>query len=79
VSLSDDEIRHAWRLLAEREGVIAELSSAAGLAALVRESRGSGERAVCVLTGHGLKDPQHAHDAIVSVEPDAEAIAAAAR
>ena len=79
VPLSDEEIRDAWRLLAEREGVVAELSSAAGLAALAREARGSGARAVCVLTGHGLKDPQHALDAIVPVEPDAGAIAAAAR
>jgi len=79
VSLSDGEIRDAWRLLAEREGVIAELSSAAGLAALAREARGSGARAVCVLTGHGLKDPQDALSAIVQVEPDAGAIAAAAR
>jgi threonine synthase len=78
VSLSDDEIRDAWRLLAEREGVVAELASAAGLAALVREARGSGARAVCVLTGHGLKTPQDAVGAIVQVEADAAAIAAAA-
>jgi hypothetical protein len=32
-----------------------------------------------VLTGHGLKDPQDALAAIVQVEPDASAIAAAAR
>ena len=79
VPLSDAEIRDAWRLLAEREGVVAELSSAAGLAALAREGRGSGGRAVCVLTGHGLKDPQRALDEVVQVEPDADAIAAAAR
>jgi threonine synthase len=79
VSLSDDEIRDAWRSLAQHEGVVAELSSAAGLAALAREARGSGERVVCVLTGHGLKDPQSSVEAIVQVEPDADAIAAAAR
>ena len=79
VALADDEIRAAWRLLAETEGVVAELSSAAGLAALARAARGSGERAVCVLTGHGLKDPQDAPTAIVPVEPDAAAIAAATR
>jgi threonine synthase len=79
VSLSDGEIRDAWRLLAEREGLVAELSSAAGFAALAREARGSGDRAVCVLTGHGLKDPQDSLGAIVQVEPDADAIAAAAR
>jgi threonine synthase len=79
VPLADDEIRDAWRLLAESEGVIAELSSAAGLAALAREAEGSGMRAVCVLTGHGLKDPQPSPIAVVQVEPDAEAIAEAAR
>jgi threonine synthase len=78
VSLSDDEIKAAWRLLAEREGIVAELASAAGLAALARESRGSGARAVCILTGHGLKT-QQALGEIVQVEPDADAIAAAAR
>ena len=36
---SDDEIRDAWRLLAESEGIVAELSSAAGLAALIAGSR----------------------------------------
>jgi threonine synthase len=79
VPLADDEIRDAWRLLAESEGVVAELSSAAGLAALAREAAGSGVRAVCVLTGHGLKDPQASPVAVVQVEPEAEAIAEAAR
>jgi threonine synthase len=80
VSLTDEEIRDAWRLLAESEGIVAELSSAAGLAALAREAAGSGVRAVCVLTGHGLKDPLAAPPAaIVQVEPDPEAIAEAAR
>jgi threonine synthase len=80
VSLSDDEIHDAWRLLGEAEGVVAELSSAAGLAALARESAGSGVRAVCVLTGHGLKDPQGPVDSeVVQVDPDPDAIAAATR
>ena len=80
VPVTDDEIRDAWRLLAESEGIVAELSSAAGLAALAREAGGSGVRAVCVLTGHGLKDPSASPGvAAVQVEPDAEAIAKAAR
>jgi threonine synthase len=80
VSLSDDEIRAAWRLLAESEGVVAELSSAAGLAALMREAEGSGVRAVCVLTGHGLKDPVTSPTVVAhQVEPDADAIREAAR
>jgi threonine synthase len=79
VSIPDHEIQAAWRLLAEREGVVAELASAAGLAALIRECRDSGERAVCVLTGHGLKTPQDSLVVSTQVEPDASAIAAAAR
>ena len=57
VSVSDDEILHAWRRLARDEGLLCEPASAAsvaGLPALVRE----GERVVAVLTGHGLKDPE---------------------
>ena len=80
VSLSDDEIRDAWRLLAESEGIVAELSSAAGLAALIQEAGGSGLRAVCVLTGHGLKDPVVSPGVVADqVEPDADAIREAAR
>jgi threonine synthase len=79
VSLSDDEIRNAWRLLAESEGIVSELSSAAGLAALIEEAGGSGVRAVCVLTGHGLKDPLASPVAAVQVDPDPDAIREAAR
>jgi threonine synthase len=79
VSLADDEIRAAWQLLAETEGIVAELSSAAGLAAIAREVRGSGVRTVCVLTGHGLKDPLTSPVEAVQVDPDPDAIAQAAR
>jgi threonine synthase len=80
VPLSDTEIEKAWRLLGESEGVVAELSSAAGVAAVARAAAGSGARVVCVLTGHGLKHPQALPpDAVVQVAPDPEAIAAAAR
>lgn len=80
VSLSDDEIRAAWRLLAETEGIVAELSSAAGLAALIQEAESSGVRAVCVLTGHGLKDPLTSPGVVADqVEPDADAIRKAAQ
>jgi threonine synthase len=80
VSLSDDDIRAAWRLLAETEGIVAELSSAAGLAALIQEAESSGVRAVCVLTGHGLKDPLISPGVVADeVEPDAAAIRKAAQ
>jgi threonine synthase len=57
VSASDDQILDAWRLLAREEGVFCEPASAAGLAGLLQGSARKGERVVCVLTGHGLKDP----------------------
>jgi threonine synthase len=81
VSLSDDEILAAWRDLARLEGVFCEPASAAGLAALAKERPPAGARAVCVLTGHGLKDPEAA--ARISpppmvVDPDPDAIAEAA-
>jgi threonine synthase len=72
-SLAEDEIRAAWRDLAEREGVFCEPASAAALAAL---RRGGGEGvAVCILTGHGLKDERAVEqDATAPVAPALDAI-----
>jgi threonine synthase len=56
VPLDDGAILEAWRLLAREEGVFCEPSSAAGLAALLADPPGDA-RVVCVITGHGLKDP----------------------
>jgi threonine synthase len=81
VSLSDEEILAAWRDLAGLEGVFCEPASAAGLAALAKTSLGRDVRAVCVVTGHGLKDPEAAARLSappVAVEPDPDAIAEAA-
>jgi threonine synthase len=81
VSLSDEEILAAWRDLAELEGVFCEPSSAAGVAALRRERPEAGARVVCVVTGHGLKDPDAAgrlSSPPVSVPADPDAIAEAA-
>ena len=78
--LPDEEILAAWRFLAQEEGLFCEPSSAAGVAALLREAP-AGARIVCVVTGHGLKDPDvvdRTTDAPVSVDPDPDAIAAAA-
>jgi len=57
-ALPDAGILEAWRELGTLEGVFCEPSSAAGLAALAHSRREAGTRAVCVVTGHGLKDPQ---------------------
>jgi threonine synthase len=64
-AVEDEEILDAWRRLAASEGLFVELSSAAGLAGLLKLRRAGtldlvGRTAVCVLTGHGLKDPQTA-------------------
>ncbi len=56
VSLSEDELERAWRTLGAEEGVFCEPASAAGVAALERGAARPGERVVCVITGHGLKD-----------------------
>jgi threonine synthase len=59
--VSDEEILDAYRLLADHEGVFVEPASAASVAGLYKAcSRGEvreGSTVVCVLTGHGLKDP----------------------
>jgi threonine synthase len=56
VSLSEADIERAWRSLAREEGIFCEPASAAGIAAI--EAAGLRDvRVVCVVTGHGLKDP----------------------
>jgi threonine synthase len=81
VAVDDDEIVAAWRRLAAEEGLFCEPSSAAGLAAVLRGDV-AGDRLVVTVTGHGLKDPTIA-DRIaprpIEVDPDPDAIAAAAR
>ena len=62
ITVSDDEILKAQRLLASTEGLFVEPASAASIAGLARAtSQGlvdKGEVVVCVATGHGLKDPE---------------------
>jgi threonine synthase len=62
--VSDEEILDAYALLAQVEGVFCEAASAASVAGLAKwtKSRGFGvnDRIVCILTGHGLKDPDTA-------------------
>jgi threonine synthase len=54
--LSEEEIREAWTQLASEEGVFCEPASAAGVAALKHVRMPEGSLAVCIVTGHGLKD-----------------------
>jgi threonine synthase len=60
LSVTDDELVTAWRLLGSEEGVFCEPASAAGIAAVAGGGAQPGERVVCVITGHGLKDPDAA-------------------
>jgi threonine synthase len=66
-AVSDDEILEAYSLLASAEGVFCEPASAASVAGLLKY--GAEGRVVCVLTGHGLKDPQTALSAAAPVVP----------
>ncbi len=59
--VTDREILDAYEMLASKEGIFAEPASAASIAGLrksIQEGKiTGGSRVVCVLTGHGLKDP----------------------
>jgi threonine synthase len=57
ITVDDEEIAAARRLLGSEEGLFCEPASAAGIAGLKHGSAREGERVVCVITGHGLKDP----------------------
>ena len=70
-AVSDEQILEAYALLGRREGVFCEPASAASVAGLL--AYGAEGRVVCVLTGHGLKDPQTAMERaapVVPCEPD---------
>jgi threonine synthase len=62
--VSDEEILDAYATLAQVEGVFCEAASAACVAGLIKWAKTEGfhssDRVVCVLTGHGLKDPDTA-------------------
>ncbi|TNJ67656.1 threonine synthase [Paenibacillus hemerocallicola] len=59
--VTDDEILYAYRTIAAKEGIFAEPASAASIAGVMKLNKEGyfkgGEKVVCVLTGHGLKDP----------------------
>jgi threonine synthase len=74
-AVSDGEILEAYALLGAREGVFCEPASAAAVAGLLKY--GAEGRVVCVLTGHGLKDPQTAMGRaapVVPCEPDLRSV-----
>jgi threonine synthase len=55
VTVGDDELLEWWGAIARLEGLFCEPASAAGVAGIAQLRPGG--RVVCVLTGHGLKDP----------------------
>ena len=60
-AVTDEEILGAYRALAQLEGIFCEPASAASVAGVIKAAAAGeidrGETVVCVLTGHGLKDP----------------------
>jgi threonine synthase len=55
VTVGDDHLLEWWRAIPRLEGLFCEPASAAGVAGVAAVRPGG--RVVCVLTGHGLKDP----------------------
>ena len=83
-SVTDEEILSAYRLVAAKEGIFVEPSSAAGIAGLIKkQSEGKlpkGKKIVITVTGNGLKDVNHILDSYASpviVPVDAKAAARA--
>jgi threonine synthase len=56
-AVTDEQILEAYRYLAAEESVFCEPASAASVAGLLDQGVPEGATVVCVLTGHGLKDP----------------------
>ncbi len=82
-AVSDEQILDAYRWLAASEGVFCEPASAASVAGLLAhgmpamEGTPPPESVVCVLTGHGLKDPDTALSKappVVNCENDLSAV-----
>lgn len=77
-SVTDEEILSAYRFLAAEESVFCEPASAASVAGLLKTTVDPGSVSVCVLTGHGLKDPDTAITQITvpeAIEAKYEAVA----
>jgi threonine synthase len=86
IACTDEEILEAYRIIPRLEGVFCEPASAAGVAGLrktVAEGKVDSDAiCVCVLTGHGLKDPDTALAdgvEITRIEATVEALERAAR
>ena len=85
-AVTDEEILDSYSYLARCEGVFCEPASAASVAGLRQRAKAGDlvgiERAVCVLTGSGLKDPDTAtrtSAAVTEVDADLDAVRRAVR
>jgi len=65
--VTDEEILEAYKMIARYEGIFVEPASAASVAGLIKLNKEgvfqglpSRPKVVCILTGHGLKDPDRA-------------------
>jgi len=68
-AVEDSEILEAYRFLAQSESVFCEPASAASVAGVIKFGVDPGSNVVCVLTGHGLKDPDIAISQIAVPTP----------
>lgn len=63
-TVTDEEILDAYKMLAKLEGIFVEPASAASVAGVIKLNKKGffkkGDCIVCILTGHGLKDPDRA-------------------
>jgi threonine synthase len=78
-AVTDEQILDAYRFLARHEAVFCEPASAASVAGLLAHGAGGAQRIVCVLTGHGLKDPDTALTQVGGVVPCAPELSAIER
>jgi threonine synthase len=83
-AVTDDEILAAYRALARFEGIFCEPASAASVAGVMKAAESGeldpGATVVCVLTGHGLKDPTTAERGVppyLEAEPTVGSVAVA--
>ncbi len=80
--VTDEEITEAQKKLAALEGIFCEPASAASVAGVIKKAQAGyfigGETVVCILTGHGLKDPDRAiavAPKIIKAKPDIKTLA----
>ncbi len=79
-AVSDDEIMEAQRILASKEGIFAEPAAASPIAFLIKAAKqrliDRDSRVVCIITGHGLKDPDVVlrSSRLIEVDADAESV-----